>query len=117
MLRGQGWRPFHAMVLGRERRMRRAPVGAAPGYRPWGMPGLNGWPVVGWAALGVLAMVALIRLHTFGVYFLWLEFFGAFGRRALHDPFYVPFVLVCLAAMALRLGARWRAVREASLSL
>src|SRR5207237_10483086 len=46
-------------------------------------------------------------VHTVGAHYLWLAFVIAFGKRALADPFYWPFLIVLLAIMVVRLVARF----------
>lgn len=43
--------------------------------------------------------------RTFGLYLVWLTFADSYGGRAVGSLFYVPFALVLLAALALRLLA------------
>jgi methionine sulfoxide reductase heme-binding subunit len=52
------------------------------------------------------------RLHTTGLYYLWVVFFASFAPRAFHSALYWPFALGLLAALALRLrhGASRRAL-------
>jgi DMSO/TMAO reductase YedYZ heme-binding membrane subunit len=56
-------------------------------------------------------------LHTAGVYFLWVQFMLAFGKRIAEMPNYAFFLLPLLAVMALRLMAaaqarQWRMARS-----
>lgn len=54
-------------------------------------------------------------LRTFGLYAVWLTFADSYGSRALRSLFHVPFALVLVAALALRLsapGIRGRAGRR-----
>jgi sulfoxide reductase heme-binding subunit YedZ len=46
------------------------------------------------------------RLHTFGVYYLWLVFFATYAPQAVAVPAHAPFTLLLLAALGLRLWAR-----------
>jgi DMSO/TMAO reductase YedYZ heme-binding membrane subunit len=104
----------------------------APGwdFRPI-VAGAGGCAAIVFAPLGVAVLVALTatsfdrtaawlgprrwhRLHTVGTHVLWLEFLGAFGRRALRDPFYVPFALAFVVAMVLRLAAVRRRLAPAA---
>jgi methionine sulfoxide reductase heme-binding subunit len=52
------------------------------------------------------------RLHTTGIYVLWVVFALAYVPRAINSILYLPFALVVIAAMALRVAARTRQVRH-----
>ncbi|MDX2201149.1 MAG: hypothetical protein NW223_00205 [Hyphomicrobiaceae bacterium] len=47
-------------------------------------------------------------LHLAGSYYLWLSFFNGFGRRALADASYWPWVALLVTAMAVRLAGKGR---------
>jgi sulfoxide reductase heme-binding subunit YedZ len=47
-------------------------------------------------------------LHTFGVYFLWVQFLVAFGKRAPAMPGYAIFIALLVVAMAVRIVAMRR---------
>ena len=78
----------------------------------------NGWPIVGWSALAIAAMTATSfdrsaawlgprrwkRLHTTGVYYIWIIFFVSYVPRVLESALYWPFALGLAAAMGLRLA-------------
>jgi DMSO/TMAO reductase YedYZ heme-binding membrane subunit len=51
---------------------------------------------------------AWARLHTWGVWYLWLMFLINFGKRIPQNPALVLAVVLCFAALALRLRARRR---------
>jgi methionine sulfoxide reductase heme-binding subunit len=44
------------------------------------------------------------RLHTAGMYYIWLIFLQSYLPRALRSPVYAPFVIILLAALGLRLA-------------
>lgn len=46
------------------------------------------------------------RLHLVGGSIIWLTFLVAEGKRAVHDTYYWPFVVLLLVAMTLRLAKR-----------
>ncbi|MER9233385.1 ferric reductase-like transmembrane domain-containing protein [Mesorhizobium sp. M0622] len=48
-------------------------------------------------------------LHTVGGYDIWLTFLIAEGKRAVHDVYYWPYVLLLLAVMAIRW---WGAIKR-----
>ncbi|MCA0407439.1 MAG: hypothetical protein LCH39_14960 [Proteobacteria bacterium] len=50
------------------------------------------------------------QLHTVGVYWLWVQFMVAFGKRAAQGPVYWGFLALLAGAMALRVLA-WRRAR------
>ncbi len=56
------------------------------------------------AAQRTLGMQNWRRLHTFGSYFAWVIFTQSYLPRAAVDPMYIPFSLLLLATMALRIG-------------
>ena len=45
-------------------------------------------------------------LHTIGGYYILLTFANAFGRRAVHDTFYLPFAAIVVVVFAIRLFDR-----------
>ena len=47
-------------------------------------------------------------LHESGMYYVWIVFMSSYGGRAIHSLFYVPFALVLVAALALRVLAALR---------
>jgi methionine sulfoxide reductase heme-binding subunit len=53
-------------------------------------------------------------LHTAGAYYIWLSFAVAFGRRAVHDPFYLPFAAAVVLVLAIRILGRVSARRLAA---
>jgi DMSO/TMAO reductase YedYZ heme-binding membrane subunit len=52
----------------------------------------------------LIGAVAWRRLHLFGVWYIWLSFVVAFGKRAVLDVFYWPFIAALLGALMLRLA-------------
>lgn len=52
------------------------------------------------------------RLHTTGMYVLWVIFTLAYVPRAIDSILYLPFALVMVAAMALRIVARTRKLQH-----
>ncbi len=46
-------------------------------------------------------------LHLVGAYAIWISFAAAYGGRAVKDPFYMPFAIVVLLALVVRLAGRW----------
>jgi len=48
------------------------------------------------------------RLHTIGVYWIWTIFFASFAPQAFKSPLYVPFALLLVAALGIRLWQRPR---------
>jgi len=52
---------------------------------------------------------AWLILHRTGMYYLWYVFFVTYLPSALQSSFYVPHVLVLLAALSVRIAARWNA--------
>jgi hypothetical protein len=54
------------------------------------------------------------RLHTAGVWWLWVVFFASFVPRAFTSPLYVPFALLLTGAVVLRLGWRPRTAAVAT---
>ncbi|WP_411340860.1 ferric reductase-like transmembrane domain-containing protein [Sphingopyxis sp. J-6] len=48
------------------------------------------------------------RLHTAGVWYIWLIFMVSYGGRAAVDPFYWPPALLLIAAAGLRIAAKRR---------
>lgn len=61
------------------------------------------------ATARLIGPVAWRWLHLAGSYYLWLSFFNGFGRRALADPSYWPWVGLLIAVMAVRLVGKGRA--------
>lgn len=53
-------------------------------------------------------------LHTAGIYYIWISFVVAFGKRLAQGPFYAVAVALLLGALALRVVARLRAARPAA---
>ena len=53
-------------------------------------------------------------LHTIGAYYILLTFAIAFGRRALHDPFYLPFAAVVALVLAIRIFGRFTSRHRAT---
>lgn len=51
----------------------------------------------------LIGPVAWRRLHLFGAWYLWLSFMVTFGKRAILDMAYWPFIGALLGACALRL--------------
>lgn len=51
---------------------------------------------------------ALQMLHDVGMYYVWVVFMNSYGGRAIHSLAYVPFALVLVAALALRVLAALR---------
>ena len=61
------------------------------------------------AAVRALGPRAWKRLHTVGIYWIWIVFVETYWRRiARGELFYVPFALAALAAVGLRMAARMR---------
>lgn len=56
------------------------------------------------------------RLHTTGMYVLWAVFALAYAGRAINSILYLPFALVVISAMLLRIAARTRALKRKSAS-
>ena len=56
------------------------------------------------------------RLHTTGIYVLWTIFALAYVLRAVNSILYLPFALVMIAAMALRVAARARRLQHKTAS-
>jgi DMSO/TMAO reductase YedYZ heme-binding membrane subunit len=52
-------------------------------------------------------------LHLCGAYYIWLSFMVTFGKRAVMDPLYWPFITVLIAALALRLCLRRKPLNAA----
>jgi hypothetical protein len=48
-----------------------------------------------------------LLLHRTGAYYLWFVFFVTYLPSSISSPFYVPHLLILLAAMGLRAYARW----------
>ncbi len=48
-------------------------------------------------------------LHLVGGWYIWLTFLTSEGKRAIHDPGYLPYIAVIFAVLALRLVTRRRA--------
>jgi methionine sulfoxide reductase heme-binding subunit len=48
------------------------------------------------------------RLHTIGVYWIWTIFFASFAPHAFTSPLYVPFALLLVAALGIRVWQRRR---------
>jgi methionine sulfoxide reductase heme-binding subunit len=59
---------------------------------------------------------AWARLHTWGVWYIWLMFLINFGKRIPQHPSYTLAIILALAALALRLRARQTGRRQASSS-
>jgi methionine sulfoxide reductase heme-binding subunit len=51
-------------------------------------------------------------LHIIGAYYILLTFANAFGRRALHDPFYLPFAALVVLVLAIRIFGRFASRRR-----
>jgi sulfoxide reductase heme-binding subunit YedZ len=61
------------------------------------------------AAVRALGPRAWKRLHTVGIYSIWFNFLEFYGMRiASGRTFFIPFALVALAALGLRIAARAR---------
>jgi DMSO/TMAO reductase YedYZ heme-binding membrane subunit len=61
------------------------------------------------AAVRALGPRAWKRLHTVGIYWIWIFFLETYWTRiARGELFYVPFALAALAAVGLRIAARMR---------
>lgn len=51
-------------------------------------------------------------LHQFGVYFYWVLFLGAFGKRAAGSAFYAGFTVLIIMMMVIRLAATAQRYRQ-----
>jgi hypothetical protein len=65
------------------------------------------------AAARALGPRASKRLHTVGIYWIWIFFLETYWTRiARGELFYVPFALAALAAVGLRIAARMRRAKS-----
>lgn len=66
------------------------------------------------AAVKAMGIKAWRWLHWIGAYYIWVTFMVAFGKRAVTDSFYLPFVVILLMALLLRIAARISIRRRAA---
>ena len=67
-------------------------------------------------AVSMLGLANWRRLHRAGMHYNWFIFFQSFMRRALVDPFYIPFASIVVGAAALRFAVWLRARRRRAVS-
>ena len=65
-------------------------------------------------AVAALGIENWRRLHSVGIHYNWFIFFQAFARRAVMEPFYVPFAALVIGAAGIRFAAWRRRARPAA---
>jgi DMSO/TMAO reductase YedYZ heme-binding membrane subunit len=67
-------------------------------------------------AVAALGLARWRRLHRLGMHYNWFIFFQSFARRALTEPFYLPFGLIVVGDAVLRFAA-WRKRKQPAIAV